>query len=99
VGSRREVAHFGACLDMQTADVQRALDHGAPDPRTACKHPHLDYLSGWDDAELLPGTVLSMVRALQRERTYPPAPSPRLHSLRLCSGQAGQATRGKGCLM
>ena len=69
VGGRRVVAEFDACLDMLTSEVRRALDDGAPDPRAASEHLRLGDLGDWDGAELLPGTVRSMFRALQRERT------------------------------
>jgi cyclase len=69
VGTSSLLNEFGGCLAALTTDVQRALDAGAPNPRAASEQLHLGDLAGWSGQELLPGTVRSIYRGLERVRS------------------------------
>lgn len=68
VGTQSVVHDFRDCLDSLTVEVGRALDDGAPDPRSAGERLHLDDFAGWAGHELLPGTVRATYRALEHSR-------------------------------
>ena len=68
VGPRSVIDDFRRCLGSLTDEVGRALDDGAPDPRSAGERLHLDDFAGWAGHELLPGTVRATYRALQQSR-------------------------------
>jgi cyclase len=68
VGDRSVVGEFSRCLSRLTAEVDHALNEGAPDPRAASERLHLDDFSGWAGHELLPGTIRTTYRALEQAR-------------------------------
>jgi glyoxylase-like metal-dependent hydrolase (beta-lactamase superfamily II) len=68
VGDRSVIRDFDRCLAGLTAEVGRVLDDGAPDPRAASDHLHLGDYGDWAGQELLPGTIRSTFRALERSR-------------------------------
>jgi glyoxylase-like metal-dependent hydrolase (beta-lactamase superfamily II) len=68
VGPRSVVSDFRNCIDLLTVEVGRALNDGAPDPRSAGEQLHLDDFAGWAGRELLPGTVRATYRALEHSQ-------------------------------
>ncbi|MGD9890487.1 MAG: MBL fold metallo-hydrolase [Dehalococcoidia bacterium] len=69
VGNRTMIGDFNRCLNHVTAEVEGALNDGAPDPRAAGAHLRLDDFGDWAGHELLPGTVRATYRALERSRS------------------------------
>ena len=67
-GGRDLLGGFDACLAALTAEVQRTLDDGAPDPRSASERLRLNDWGDWAGRELLPGTVRKLYRALEGPR-------------------------------
>lgn len=68
VGDRSILDEFDRCLSRVTAEVNRAIDGGAPTPRAAGERFPADDFGDWAGHELLPGTVRSMFRALEQTR-------------------------------
>ena len=65
VGGRPAVCDFDACLATLLREVRRALEEGAPDPRAASERLRLGEFAEWAGAELLPGSVRRVYRALE----------------------------------
>ena len=65
VGGAAVVTEFQAAIERLTGEVQGALDAGAPDPRAASAHVHLDDFGDWAGRELVAGTVRRIYRALE----------------------------------
>lgn len=68
VGDRRTAGEFSSVLQTLRAEVQDAIDAGAPDPRAASAQLRLESYGDWSGHELLPATVRKVYRMLAAER-------------------------------